>query len=60
MLFANIFKLKESKMLLFGKEISSKYSQCRIYHKMSPPPPSKNINIVIHRKNGVTDTGNDM
>ena len=26
MLFANIFKLKESKMLLFGKEISSKYS----------------------------------
>ena len=37
MLFANIFKLKESKMLLFGKEISSKYSQCRIYHKMSPP-----------------------
>ena len=48
MLFANIFKLKESKMLLFGKEISSKYSQCRTYHKMSlPPPPSKNINIVI-------------
>ena len=46
MLFANIFKLKESKMLLFGKEISSKYSQCRIYHKMSLPP-SKNINIVI-------------
>ena len=45
MLFANIFKLKESKMLLFGKEISSKYSQCRIYHKMSPP--LKNINIVI-------------
>ena len=45
MLFANIFKLKESKMSLFGKEISSKYSQCRIYHKMSPP--SKNINIVI-------------
>ena len=39
MLFANIFKLKESKILLFGKEISSKYSQCRIYHKMSPPPP---------------------
>ena len=37
MLFANIFKLKESKML-FGKEVSSKYSQCRIYHKMSPPP----------------------
>ena len=37
MLFANIFKLKESKMLLFGKEISSKYSQCRIYHIMSPP-----------------------
>ena len=37
MLFANIFKLKESKMLLLGKEISSKYSQCRIYHKMSPP-----------------------
>ena len=37
MLFANIFKLKESKMSLFGKEISSKYSQCRIYHKMSPP-----------------------
>ena len=24
MLFANIFKLKESKMLLFGKEIGSK------------------------------------
>ena len=46
MLFANIFKLKESKMLLFGKDTSSKYSQCRIYHKMSPP--SKNINIVIH------------
>ena len=45
MLFANIFKLKESKMSLFDKEISSKYSQCRIYHKMSPP--SKNINIVI-------------
>ena len=41
MLFANIFKLKESKMLLFGKEISSKYSQCRIYHKMSSPPPKK-------------------
>ena len=60
MLFANIFKLKESKMLLFGKEISSKYSQCRIYHKMSPPFTSKNINIVIQRKNGVTDTGNDM
>ena len=61
MLFANIFKLKESKMSLFGKEISSKYSQCRIYHKMSPPPPPpKNINIVIQRKNGVTDTGNDM
>ena len=59
MLFANIFKLKESKMLLFGKEISSKYSQCRIYHKMSPPP-SENINIVIQWKNGVTDTGNDM
>ena len=39
MLFANIFKLKESKMLLFGKEISSKCSQCRIYHKMSSPPP---------------------
>ena len=37
MLFANIFKLKEVKMLLFGKEISSKYSQCRMYHKMSPP-----------------------
>ena len=37
MLFANIFKLKESKMLLFGKEISSKYSQCRIYHEISPP-----------------------
>ena len=34
MLFANIFKLKESKMLLFGKEISSKYSQCRIYYKI--------------------------
>ena len=45
MLFANIFKLKESKMSLFDKEISSKYSQCRIYPKMSPP--SKNINIVI-------------
>ena len=58
MLFANIFKLKESKMLLFGKEISSKYSQCRIYHIMSPP--SKNINIVIQRKNGINDTGNDM
>ena len=37
MLFANTFKLKESKMSLFGKEISSKYSRCRIYHKMSPP-----------------------
>ena len=37
MLFANIFKLKELKVLLFGKEISSKYSQSRIYHKMSPP-----------------------
>ena len=37
MLFANIFKLKESKMLLFGKEISSKYSQCRIYRKMYSP-----------------------
>ena len=37
MLFANIFKLKVSKVLSFGKEISSKYSQCRIYHKMSPP-----------------------
>ena len=59
MLFANIFKLKESKMLLFGKEISSKYSQCRRYH-VSPPPTSKNINIVIQWKNGVTDTGNDM
>ena len=35
--FANIFKLKESKMLLFGKEISSKYSNCRTYHKMSSP-----------------------
>ena len=46
MLFADIFKLKESKISLFGKEISSKYSLCRIYHKMSPPP-SKNINIVI-------------
>ena len=45
MLFANIFKLKESKMLLFGKELSSKYSQCRIHHKMSPPPQT--INIVI-------------
>ena len=52
MLFANIFKLKESKMLLFGKEIRSKYSQCKIYHKMSSPPPQKKkkkkyINIVI-------------
>ena len=37
MLFANIFKLKELKMLLFGKEISSKYSRCRIYHEMSAP-----------------------
>ena len=45
MLFANVFKLKESKMLLFGKEISSKYSQSRTYHMMSPP--SKNINSVI-------------
>ena len=42
MLFANIFKLKESKMLLFATEISSKYFQCRIYHIMSfPPPPQK-------------------
>ena len=24
-----------------------------------PPPPKKNINIVIQRKNGVTDTCND-
>ena len=37
MLFANIFRLKEPKMLLFGKEISSKYSQCGIYYKISPP-----------------------
>ena len=40
MLFANTFKLKESKMLLFGKEISSKYSQCRIYHKI---PNDENV-----------------
>ena len=47
MLFANIFKLKESKMLLFGKETSSKYSQCRIYHKMSLPlpPPLKILTL---------------
>ena len=37
MFLANIFKLKELKMLLFGKEISSKCSQCGICHKMSPP-----------------------
>ena len=47
-------------MLLFGKEISSKYSQSRIYHKMCSPPTPKNINIAIQWKNGVTDTGNDM
>ena len=45
MLFANIFKLKESNMSLFSKEISSKHSQCRIYHKLFPP--LKNINTVI-------------
>ena len=33
MLFANIFKLKELKMLLFGKEISSKYSQYRMSYQ---------------------------
>ena len=44
MLFANIFKLKESKMLLFGKNILS--AEYIVYHKMSPPT-SENINIVI-------------
>ena len=35
MLFANIFKLKESKMLLFGKEISSNILSAE--YIMSPP-----------------------
>ena len=58
MLFANIFKLKESKMSLFGKEISSKYSQCRIYHKIYLP--SKKYEHCNQVKNGINDTGNDI
>ena len=39
MLFANIFKLKESKMLLFGKEISSNILSAEYIIKCLPPPP---------------------
>ena len=65
MLFANIFKLKESKMLSFGKEISSKYSKCRIFlsteYIIKCLTPLKNINKCNPvKKNGINDTVNDM